>query len=70
MKMKREEEGLDGERENAETVVEFMRQVNAMIDHDLDDRAEHERRVHGDMLRVALLESPRVQENRVGDFGR
>lgn len=66
VQMKRKQERLDGERNDAESVVEFGRQVDAVIHHDLDDRAEHERRVHGDVLSVAFLELPRVQDDRVG----
>lgn len=69
MQMKREQERFDSERDNAESVVELVWQVDAMMNHDLDYGAEHERRVHGDVLCVAFFESPRMQQDCVGHFG-
>lgn len=66
VQVERKQKRLDAERDDAESVVEFGWQVDAVVHHDLDDRAEHERRVHGDVLSVAFLELPRVQHDRVG----
>lgn len=52
--MKYEQNGFDAEREHQTNVIEFARQVDAMVHHDLDDAAEQESRVHGHVLDVTF----------------